>query len=189
VSRADWRVVVGFLAAMGLAYVILVAIQDPEQDSRESGTPPPAVFLTNAQIDNYSDESGVLDWRLISPSVRYFDATQLLIADTPTLSLHENRPTAPWVINAGRAAVYKDESLVRLNRGVEMTQLVGENAVRTIETVRIDYYPNRQYAEAIYPVVVNTPSVQTRGDQMKFWFDREFFELIGNVTTSYEPTH
>jgi len=168
------------------AYLVVASLREPVQVQRDTATTPPTIFLVNAQIDNFSKASGSLDWRLVSPNIRYFESTRLLIADTPTMTVHENRPTAPWQFNAGRAAIYRDENLVRLNQGVVMSQNAAEGN-STIETARIDYYPNRQYAEAIYPVVIDATTIHTRGDRMRFWLDREYFELNGNVTTSYEP--
>ena len=188
VSQRDWRLIAVFLFIMAIAYLVLSSLREPEASLRDISTVPPSVFITQAHVDNFSEESGSLDWRLTSPNVRYFDSTRLLVADDPILTVHENRPTAPWIIRAGRAAIYRDEELVRLNQGVTMDQTAREGH-RKIETARIDYYPNRQFAEAIYPVVVDSETVSTRGDRMKFWLDREYFELNGNVVTKYETNH
>jgi lipopolysaccharide export system protein LptC len=78
--------------------------------------------------------------------------------------------------------------MIRLNQQVKLFQQLSDGEYQLIETARIDYYPNDAFAQAIYPVTIDSHFGTSRGDRLKLWLAREYYELQGNIETYYEPT-
>ena len=182
------RVVLGFLAVCSVIYIVLIATRTTVTSTQNSDQVPPSLYIQNAEVVNYSPLTGFVEWTLQSPDVKYFSAQQLMIAERPSMRVFDHTVANPWELDAGRAAFHRRDEMVRLNQQVRMRQALPNGEYQLIETARIDYYPNDQYAQAIYPVTIESNFGRSRGDQLKIWLAREYLELQGNVETYYEPT-
>ncbi|WP_298634652.1 LPS export ABC transporter periplasmic protein LptC [uncultured Umboniibacter sp.] len=182
------RVVGAFLAACAVIYVLLIANQSEPALPAPTEQVPPSLFLVNAEVRHYSDLVGNLEWQLNSPDLKYFEVTELMIAEQPTMRLLGQKNLSPWEVQAGRAAFHRRDDMIRLNQQVKLFQQLSDGEYQLIETARIDYYPNEAFAQAIYPVTIDSHAGKSRGDRLKLWLAREYYELQGNVETYYEPT-
>ncbi len=186
VTRALRNQSIGFAAVMFVCYLVLVTQDSPSKLAVSSDTIPPSLFAIDAQVSTFDSVSGDLTWTMNSPKVNYFESTNLVVADTPSLVLYKDSHTQPWFVNAGRAAIYQNQTLVRLNQNVTMRHPNANAPPQTIETSRIDYYPSRHFAEAIYPVEIHQGANSSRGDSLKLWMEREYVEMEGNIESIYE---
>jgi len=176
-----------FLCIMFACYLVLVANTKQPQEVQQSSTVMPSLYTENATLNSFDYDSGSLTWTMRSPLVSYFEESSLLVADTPTLALYEDSHTSPWFVDAGRAAIYRADGTIRLNNGVELRHIQHNNQRYLINTERLDYYPKRHFAEAIYPVEIQDGTSFQRGDTLKIWLEREYIKLEGNVRGNYVP--
>ncbi|RMA79442.1 LPS export ABC transporter periplasmic protein LptC [Umboniibacter marinipuniceus] len=182
------KVVIGFLVGCTAIYLLLIANQVEQAQPAPTEQVPPSLFLVDAEIRHYSNLVGNLEWQLNSPDLKYFEAAELMVAEQPTMKLYDQSDLNPWEVQAGRAAFYRRDDMIRLNQQVKLFQELGDGEYQLIETARIDYYPNEAFAQAIYPVTIDSHFGKSRGDRLKLWLAREYYELQGNVETYYEPT-
>lgn len=182
------KVVIGFLVGCTAIYLLLIANQVEHAQPAPTEQVPPSLFLVDAEIRHYSNLVGNLEWQLNSPDLKYFEAAELMVAEQPTMKLYDQSDLNPWEVQAGRAAFYRRDDMIRLNQQVKLFQQLSDGEYQLIETARIDYYPNEAFAQAIYPVTIDSHFGKSRGDRLKLWLAREYYELQGNVETYYEPT-
>jgi len=172
---------------MFVCYLVLVANTEKKQETHQSNSVLPTLYTENATLNSFDNGSGSLTWTMRSPLVNYFEESSLVIAENPTLALYEDTHTTPWFVDAGRAAIYRADGTIRLNNGVELRHIQHNNQRYLINTERLDYYPVRHFAEAIYPVNIQDGTSNQKADSLKIWLEREYIKLEGNVRGSYVP--
>lgn len=132
------------------------------------------------------DERGAPHRELRAERLEHFPDTRTKELRAPHFVLRGG-PQPPWEVRSERAWISPDGDEVLLQGSVRAWRQ-GPDGVPLVElrSREIRVLPESSYAEGAEPVVIRTPSSETRGVGMRLFLEEERLELLSKVTTRYD---
>ncbi len=182
---ARWGpVVILVLLALGSAWILS---QLSRQRDASTATAP---HVPDFYMENFStttmDELGKPKRTLSADHMAHFPDTDTNELENPYMILFDPaRP--PWHVRSERGWVSPDSDVMLLLGNVHIwrNNEVGER-VLDLTTRDLRVLPDSQYGETDKPVVIRTPSSESRGTGMRAFLDQRRIELLSRVRTVYE---
>jgi LPS export ABC transporter protein LptC len=191
--RRDWtrplRRPLLWFATLLLTIAGAVLLTEPFEQSLD--TPPPVepenpdLKLEDAIITQFRD-TGMLKYRLISPSISHFRSRAVTLLAKPDLSLH-SEPDPPWRMTAARGTITNLEALegrleesVELEQDVRMSQKYPDGRAFELRTPSVTVYPDRQYARTSRNVMITTHAGRTHAVGLQGDLNRGLLQLFSD---------
>ena len=180
-----WLPLLALVAVCIASWWVFSELSDP--DAEEDATSGDiADFYMETFSTTVMDENGQPKRTLTGERMSYFAKNDTKEVEHPYLIVyHPNR--SPWHAKSERAWVSANEDVMLLYGDVLIWR-VNEAGVREleIETRDVRVLPDTQYGETDQPVVIRTPSSETRSIGMRAYMEQRRIELLSGVKTIYE---
>ena len=179
---------------LSFAVLVLVAIVsgyvlkqlNDEEQARDSKTAHIPDFYMHTFTMTVMDEEGRPKREVIADYMAHFADNETKELVQPHLIVYqENRP--PWHITSETGWVSANDDVMLLLGEVRIWR-DNDAGVREleIETRDLRVLPETQYGETDKPVVIRTPSSETRSIGMRAYLEQRRLELLSGVNTIYE---
>ena len=163
----------------------LKKLTDEQEEAERKARHVPDFYMENFSTTTM-DETGQRRRRLMAEFMGHYPDTQTSEFEKPYLVLYH--PTRPaWHVRSERGWVSSNEEVMLLLGEVNIwrNDAQGERALDII-TRDLRVLPESNYGETDKPVVLRTPTTETRSIGMRAYLDQRRVELLSRVRTVYE---
>ena len=183
-----WLSLVALLAIAIVSGYVLRDLDDEEKDNDGDVAHIPEFFMEMFTI-TVMDERGLPKRELRAQYMAQFADNQTKELEEPYLVVHqENQP--PWHIKSERGWVSANDDVMLLLGQVHVWR-DNDAGLRDLEILTQDLrvLPSTQYAETDKPVIIRTPSSETKSIGMRAYLEQRRLELLSGVNKVYEQNN
>ncbi len=180
-----WLPLVALFVFCSASWWVFTELSDPD-----TASDPASGQIADLYMEKFSttvmDDNGRPKHTLMGEYMAYFAYNGTKEVEQPHLIVYqENRPL--WHAKSERAWVSANADVMLLYGDVQIWR-VNEAGVREleIETQDLRVLPDTQYGETDKPVVIRTPTSETRSVGMRAYMEQRRLELLSGVKTIYE---
>ncbi len=182
---ARWGpLVVLVVIALGSAW-ILKSLNDEQTREQEEAAHIPDFYMHGFSTTTMDDTGRPLR-QLSADYIAHFSDTQTKEVENPYLVVfHPTRE--PWHVKSERGWMSADDDVMLLLGEVEIWRNDSAGG-REVEVLTSDLrvLPETEYGETDKPVIIRTPTTESRGVGMRAFLQQRRLQLLSQVTTVYE---
>jgi len=154
-------------------------------DARQlRGEAEPDGFVINGSYTSY-DEAGHRKIVFTSPRIEQFEEGNLAIMESPSAELFSKSEEGPWVLNAEKGSLQRDQDMLFLSGNVRVVRTIGDReATLNTESLTLDNRKGTVYTDDLVEITDSVGTTRAKG--MKAWIDKRILELNSQVEGRYE---
>jgi lipopolysaccharide export system protein LptC len=185
-SRRRWILVFSLVTVALFSWWTLDRLGPKTEAPTRSASHVPDYYVENFTTTTM-DENGFPRRRVTADYMAHFPDTDTHELSNPQMVLYRESKT-PWYIRSERGWISSNREVMLLLGKVHIWRdnAAGERQL-DIRTEDLRVLPNSDYGETDRPVVISTPTSESRGVGMRAFLGKSRLELLSEVHTVYAP--
>jgi len=172
-----------FLGLMGWYYAQSPTVKSHQNSQVET----PDAIVKGLNFTQY-DKQGKRSKVVFTPEMHHFNKNNSNVFEHPLITLYREQE-APWTIKAWHGKSIDGSNKITLWKNVVLYQAASaNNPERMVTTDKLNYYPNKQYADTEQEVQIQQAGLLVKSKGMHAYLDKDTIELLDHVRGRYEPS-
>ena len=176
------------LAIAAASFWLLRELDEELLESKPGAAHTPDMYMENF-VTTAMDQEGRPLRRLEAEYMAHFPDTDTHELQGPYMVMYGGEGQEPWHVRSERGWVSASGDVMLLLGKVHIWRNNASGLMELdIKTEDLRVLPEKEYGETDKPVVITTPTTETRAVGMKAHLKDSRLELLSNVRTRHEPT-